>query len=154
MGDIMLWVWVAAGVLFAVVEIATAGLVSIWFVGGALAGLIADLAGGSFTVQLALFAIVSALLLAATRPFVKRMQKGEASATNADRVLGMEAKVVEDIDDLAATGAVYVDGKTWSARTGDERCIPAGQTVTVQRIEGVKLFVKAVEKENRVEVVQ
>ena len=35
----------------------------------------------------------------------------------ADRVLGKTARVVEAIDNTVPTGAVYIDGKTWSARS-------------------------------------
>ena len=61
--------------------------------------------------------------------------------TNADRCLGQTARVTEDIDNLAETGAVYVDGKTWSARSDDGAPLPAGTLVTVLRMEGVKLIV-------------
>ena len=37
--DLMIWIWLGAVILFGVLELATAGLVSIWFVAGALAAL-------------------------------------------------------------------------------------------------------------------
>ena len=49
--------------------------------------------------------------------------------------------MTEDIDNEAGTGAVYVDGKTWTARSSDGSVIPIGTKVTVERMEGVKLFV-------------
>ncbi|MCI8574624.1 MAG: NfeD family protein, partial [Oscillibacter sp.] len=61
--------------------------------------------------------------------------------TNADRIVGMTAQVVEPVDNEKASGAVYVDGKTWTARSTDGHSIPAGTQVQVQRIEGVKLIV-------------
>ena len=72
-------------------------------------------------------------------------------ATNADRALGETAKVTEAIDNAASTGAVYVDGKTWTARSADGSVIPAGTVVEILRMEGVKLFVKKLEE--KVEVV-
>ena len=42
----------------------------------------------------------------------------------------------------ASGGAVYVGGKTWTARSEGDEIIPAGAQVTVTRIEGVKLLVK------------
>ena len=107
--------WLGAIVLFGVVEALTAGLVSIWFVAGSLAALVAALLDTSFLVQLALFAVVSAIALAATRPLVRKMTTGKIVPTNADRVLGQEAKVTETIDNENSTGAVYADGKTWLA---------------------------------------
>lgn len=143
---IMIWVWLAAIVVFAVAEAATAGLTSIWFAGGAVGGFITALLDGSIVVQLVVFIVASALLLACTRPFVKKaMGKRGKVATNADRVLGEEARVTEKIDNLAGTGAVYVDGKTWTARTDGDKTIPVGALVKILRMEGVKLFVEKCE---------
>ena len=66
--------------------------------------------------------------------------------TNLDRVLGMVGKVTEAVDNERASGAVYVDGKTWTARSADGSAIPAGTQVKVQKIEGVKLLVQYSEK--------
>ena len=62
--------------------------------------------------------------------------------TNTDRLLGMEAKVTEGIDNDNAAGAVYVDGKTWTARSANGNPIPTGELVEVAAIEGVKLIVR------------
>lgn len=86
--NFMIWIWLGAIVLFGVVEAATAGLVSIWFVAGALAALIAVLLGAGIWVQLVAFVVVSAAALALTRPLVKKITAGRSVPTNADRVLG------------------------------------------------------------------
>ncbi len=138
--------WIAAIVVFGVVEAVTAGLVSIWFVPGAVAGLIAAMAGAGLLVQLVLFLAVSAAALAATRPLVKKLSAGRAVPTNADRVLGRTARVTETIDNDSASGAVYVDGKTWTARSADGSVLPAGSRVEIRRMEGVKLIVEAAQK--------
>ena len=138
--------WIAAIVVFGVVEAVTAGLVSIWFVPGAVAGLIAAMAGAGLLIQLVLFLAVSAAALAATRHLVKKLSAGRAVPTNADRVLGRTARVTETIDNDSASGAVYVDGKTWTARSADGSVLPAGSRVEIQRMEGVKLIVEAAQK--------
>ena len=138
--------WIAAIVVFGVVEAVTAGLVSIWFVPGAVAGLIAAMAGAGLLIQLVLFLAVSAAALAATRPLVKKLSAGRAVPTNADRVLGRTARVTETIDNDSASGAVYVDGKTWTARSADGSVLPAGSRVEIRRMEGVKLIVEAAQK--------
>ena len=96
--------------------------------------------------QVALFLAVSALALAVTRPLVRRYTASKAVPTNLDRVLGDSGKVTETIDNENSTGAVYVDGKTWTARSADGSVIPAGMQVIVERMEGVKLFVKKLEE--------
>ena len=81
-----------------------------------------------------------------TRPLLSRITAAPAVATNADRVLGEVAKVTERIDNENSTGAVYVDGKTWTARSADETVIAAGSRVRVEAMQGVKLLVKPAEK--------
>ena len=147
----MIWVWLGAAVVFGVVEALTAGLVSIWFVAGSAAALIGAFLGAGLGVQVALFVVVSAAALAVTRPLVRRYTAGKAVPTNLDRVLGDSGKVMETIDNENSSGAVYVDGKTWTARSADGSVIPAGTVVEILRMEGVKLFVKKIEE--KVEVV-
>ena len=136
--------WIGAIIVFGVVEALTAGLVSIWFVPGAVAGLIAAMAGAGVLVQLVLFLAVSAAALAATRPLVKKLSAGKTVPTNADRVLEEQGKVTETIDNGNARGAVYVDGKTWTARSADDAVIPAGARVRIEGIDGVKLLVREI----------
>lgn len=146
-GDqVMTIVWTAAIILFGVVEAVTAGLVSIWFVAGALAALVAAFVGAPLWVQIALFSFVSAAALALTRPVLRKITSADATPTNADRVLGALAKVTETIDNENSLGAVYVDGKTWTARSREGGKIPAGSLVRIESIEGVKLFVKKAEE--------
>lgn len=144
--NVMSWLWLGAVVLFGAVEAATAGLVSIWFAAGAVAGLIAAWLGAGVAVQVVLFAVVSAAALAVTRPLVRRYAAGKAVPTNLDRVLGDTGRVTETIDNARSAGAVYVDGKTWTARSDDGAVIPQGTTVKILRMEGVKLFVRKIEE--------
>ena len=139
-------VWTAAIILFGVVEAATAGLVSIWFVAGALAALVAAFVDAPLTVQVVLFLAVSAAALAMTRPLLRRITTAKATPTNADRVLGSLVKVTETIDNENSTGAVYADGKTWTARSVDGTVFPVGSQVRVDAMEGVKLLVTQSEK--------
>lgn len=148
--DYMIWVWLGAIVLFGGAEAATAGLVSIWFVAGALVALVAAAAGASPVVQVVLFLAVSVAALALTRPLVRKLTKNSITPTNLDRVVGETAKVTETIDNENASGAVYVDGKTWTARSAEDLVIPAGEQVVVERMEGVKLFVNTCKKNTEV----
>lgn len=137
----MSMIWLGAIIVFGVVEALTAGLVSIWFAAGAVAALVAAVAGAGLWVQLILFLAVSAATLAATRPLVKKLTANKSVPTNADRVLGTWGKVTETIDNENAAGAVYVDGKLWTARSSDGTVIPAESRVWVLGMEGVKLLV-------------
>ena len=122
--DMMVWVWLGVTALAAFVEAVTMTLVSVWCVAGGL---------------VAVFILTAAVV----RPLAKKYADPHKVATNADRLLGMEAKVTEDIDNARSSGAVYVDGKTWTARSTDGGRISAGETVEIAGMEGVKLIVRA-----------
>ena len=135
--------WVAALVVFLIVEAVTAGLVSIWFVFGSLVALICAALGAAVWLQIFWFVIVSVATLVLTRPLVKRYVDSRSVATNADRSIGRAAVVTERIDNLAAAGAVKLDGVVWTARSTDDAvAIETGERVTVRAIEGVKLIVE------------
>lgn len=133
--------WLVALILLAVAEAATVGLVCIWFAGGALVALIAAGVGAPLWLQIGLFLVVSAILLALLRPMLRKIVRPQRTATNADRHLGRTALVTEEINNLKETGAVKLDGVTWTARTEGEQVIPVGTRIMVLRIEGVKMIV-------------
>ena len=140
-------IWLVLLLLFAGAEAITVGLTSIWFAAGALFALIAALLGGPLWVQIALFLAVSALCLLAVRPLARRLLNSRVEPTNADRVIGEQAQVTEDIDNIHGKGAVVIRGVAWTARSEDGSSVPAGSLVRVLRIEGVKVFVERVTAE-------
>lgn len=139
--------WIIAMVVFLVIEAVTVGIVSIWFAIGALFAMVTAMLGANLWVQIAVFLVVSAVALYFTRPLVKKYVNNKVEPTNADMLIGKECRVVETIDNISGTGAVYVDGKTWTARSVDEEIIPEGQLVKAERIEGVKLIVSKIAPE-------
>ena len=141
--DCMVWVWLGVVAFSAFLEASTMALVSIWFAAGALAATFAAYAGATLTAQLMLFVGVAIVCCLAVRPLARRFIAPRIVPTNADRLLGWEARVTEDIDNSVPSGAVYVDGKTWTARSAGGEVIPAGELVEVERMEGVKLIVRA-----------
>ena len=144
--EMMTIIWIAAIIVFGIAEAATAGLVSIWFVAGAVAALIVTELGAALWLQFAVFLAVSILALIATRPLARKMLDKTIVPTNADRVLRREAKVTETVDNENAAGAVYIDGKTWSARSENGSIIEKGKMVKVIRMEGVKLYVREIKE--------
>ena len=138
----MTFVWLIAMVALLVIEAIVPGLVSIWFAAGALLALLLSLIGVDLWLQFTCFLVVSLVLLALTRPLAKKYVNAHTTPTNADRLLGADCVVTEEIDNLRGTGAVSVDGKVWSARmeTPDGKA-PKGAVVKALRIEGVRLIV-------------
>ena len=132
--------WLAAVVVLLVIEIATLGLTTIWFAGGALIAGIAAVAGAGRVVQFVLFLIVSLILLIFTRPIAMRYLNTNRTRTNAESLIGKEAVVTQTIENLKNQGQVIVGGIEWTARTDDnEKMIEKDTVVEIERIEGVKI---------------
>ena len=143
MGEYMVWVWLALLVLFIITEVATVQLTTIWFAGGALVSmLLAAFGVKSILIQIIAFLFVSIILLLATRPLVKKYINKKSQPTNADRCIGEKAVVTEEINNLLGKGAAKINGVEWTARSENDENIKIGTTVTVVRIDGVKLIVK------------
>ena len=138
--------WLIVMVLCLVVEAATVGLVCIWFAVGSLAALLAAMCGAQLWLQIVLFLVVSAATLYFTRPLVKRYVNSKVEPTNADMVIGKECRVTETVDNIAGTGAVYVDGKTWTATS--KETLKVGTKAKIVSINGVKLNVKSIKEDD------
>lgn len=134
-------IWTAAILILGILEGVTVQLVSIWFVFGAVAALIASLCGANVPLQVIIFIAVSVIALLVTRPLVKKKLTANKQPTNADRCIGLEGVVTERIDNLEPSGLVKVDGKIWSARSADGSVIEPESIVKIEKIEGVKLIV-------------
>lgn len=136
-------IWVVLLVICVVVEIATMGLTTIWFAGGAFIALILAIIGLPSYVQIAVFLVVSLALLFFTRPIAVRFFNKDRVKTNAESLVGKKAIVTGKIDNLKSTGQVTVSGMEWTARgIVEDAIIPEGAIVTVVAISGVKLIVE------------
>lgn len=135
--------WLAVLVVLVVIELLTMGLTTVWFAGGALAATIAALFHAPFALQVILFLIVSVLLLFFTRPLAVKYFNKDRVRTNAESLVGRQAIVISEIDNLQGIGQVNVGGMEWSARTRvDGVKLPVGTVATVLAINGVKLIVE------------
>jgi membrane protein implicated in regulation of membrane protease activity len=142
-------IWLILLVVFLAVEASTVTMVSLWFAAGAVTAMAVSLLGGAVWLQILVFLAVSAVLLTALRPLVRKHITPKISATNVDAVIGTKGLVTVTIDNVAAAGRVKLGGMEWSARSVNGDMIPEGTLVRVDRIEGVKVFVTPVEaKEN------
>lgn len=136
-------VWLGILVLLVVIELLTMGLTTIWFAGGALVATIASLFGAPLALQIILFLLVSAFLLYFTRPLAVKCFNKDRVRTNAESLVGRQAIVISEIDNLQGIGQVNVGGMEWTARTRvDGVKLPVGSVVTILAINGVKLIVE------------
>ena len=142
--------WAAAFLFFIVIEVGTMALTTIWFAGGALAGLIACLLGAGIELQLVVFAAVSFILLILTRPLALRYVNRQVKRTNAEGLIGSRARITERVDNAAGTGTAVLEGKEWTARALRQgEIIPEGDMAIVRRIQGVKLLVESGNREEK-----
>ena len=144
----MLTFWLAALVIFIIIEAATVAVTSIWFAIGSIGAMIVTILGGKLWLQVIAFFVISVLMLIFTRPLAKKYLNPNRKATNADRVIGTAAVVSELIDNIAGTGAVRAGGKEWTARSLTGAVFSPGEIVRVDHIEGVKLIVKPPREEH------
>jgi membrane protein implicated in regulation of membrane protease activity len=136
------WVlWLIAAVIFGVGEIATTGLFLAPFAGGALVAALLSLIGAGTVISLAMFLVVSVVLLAGLRPIARAHRRQPAALrTGTAALIGRTATVVERI--APDEGCVRLDGEIWRARAYDEdEVIEPGTRVHVIEIRGVTALV-------------
>jgi len=143
MPDNMLFVWLVLLIAFIVIELMTMGLTTIWFAGGTIIAIIAAAVNAPLAVQVILFLVISILLLLFTRPVAVKYFNKDRVKTNVESMLGRQAIVISDINNLEGIGQVTVGGQEWTARSADENInIPVGEVVKVLAVSGVKLIVE------------
>ncbi len=136
-------IWLIVFVACIVVEIITMGLTTIWFAGGALFAAVSAALGAPLWLQIALLAVVSLALLFFTRPIAVKYFNKDRVKTNVESLVGKQAIVISEIDNLQGIGQVTVGGREWSARTTvDGIKLPVGSVVMIRAISGVKLMVE------------
>lgn len=136
-------IWLIVFVVCIIAEIISMGLTTIWFAGGALVAAVVAVIGAPLWLQIMLFAVVSLVLLYFTRPIAVKYFNKDRVKTNAESLVGKQAIVISEIDNLQGIGQVTVGGQEWTARTTQEGItLPVGSVVVVRAISGVKLMVE------------
>lgn len=139
----MVTLWLVVLIVSIGVEVATLGLTSIWFAGGAVVAVIVAAFHGPVWLQILLFFAVSLLLFFFTRPIAVRYFNRDRVRTNVESMIGRQAIVTSEIDNLQGIGQVTVGGQEWSARTeADGMNLQPGTVVDIVAVNGVKLIVK------------
>lgn len=142
MNEVMIF-WLVFLIIAIVAELISLGLTTIWFAGGALVAIFAALLHAPIWLQVILFFAVSLLLLFFTRPIAVKYFNKDRVKTNAESIVGRQAIVTGEIDNLQGIGQVTVGGQEWSARSCDDKMrIAVGSVVNVVAINGVKLIVR------------
>lgn len=137
--------WLALLIILVIAEIATVGLFTIWFATGALAAEIAAWFHAPIWLQVAVFIVVSVLMLVYTRPFAMKYINKDRVKTNVDSMIGRQAVVTKPIDNIKGEGQVIVQGMEWTARSEqDDLKFAVDDVVEIRAVSGVKLIVASV----------
>ena len=139
------WVWILLGFLLLLAELLTPGGLYLLFFGvaaiivGLLAGL--NLIGPPW-MQWLMFSILSVVALSLfRRPLLKRLRPATLGI-EVDSLVGQTAIALEDMA-VDAVGRAELRGSAWSARNVGRDSLTRGQRCTVERVDGLMLFVKA-----------
>ena len=147
MPDIMTMaiIWLIALIVLVIIEIISQGLTTIWFAGGSLVALISTFCGANQFVQIAIFLVVSIILLIFTRPIAMLHFNKKVVPTNVETLPGEVCVITEAVDNIGAKGKAELNGMEWTVRSASEGIlIPEGARAKVLRVEGVKLIVEQV----------
>jgi len=135
--------WIVVAVACGIVEMLTPEFFIIWFgVGAVVAALIAAMGAGTGWQIGAFIAVSLALVLSTKRLSSKWFRVDREQRTNVYALEGASGVVTQAIP-AGGRGQVRARNETWTATAEDGGSIPAGVTVTVVRVEGVHLVVRA-----------
>jgi len=136
-------VWLILAVIFGVGEIATLGFFLAPFAGGAAVAAVVSAAGAGMVPSLAVFLLISVLLLLALRPLARSHRRMPPQIrTGTAALVGKDATVVERIANSEGAGCVRIDGEVWTARSySEDEVYEAGTRVQVIEIRGATALV-------------
>lgn len=134
------WIWMAAAVVFLIIELASPTLIFISFVIGSLAGgVLSYFRPDELVWQIGLFVVVSLIILPFSQRMARKITKEAPLKSNADRMIGEIALVTKEIDpDLG--GQVKYEGELWQARATET--IASQEKVRILTLSGTHVTVE------------
>lgn len=137
---IMIIVWIAVFILAIIIELSTEQLVSIWFSGGAIIGMILAICSVPWYIQVLSAILVSGGLIALIQYILYKKRKNQKEyRTNVDAMIEQKIIVTKTCDkDLIGEGKYH--DVYWSL-VSDE-LISKGERAVIVKVEGNKLIVK------------
>ena len=141
-------IWLGLFIILIIIELFTVGLTTIWFAGGSLAALLANILGADIPIQVLVFLAVSCILLTFTRPWAVRHLNKKRVKTNYESEIGKVIKLTERVDNINQTGKSVVNGQEWTVRSKDDgEILEEGTLAKVVAVSGVKLIVEKYKEE-------
>lgn len=141
--EVWRWLWTVFAIVLAIGEMFTAGFFLLPFaIGGAAAAILAW-AGAAVVAQWLVFFGVTVFALAYLRRFIGRQDEGEQPRVGANRWIGSEGVVLQEIDTHSGAGMVRILNEEWRATALGN--IPAGARIVVTQVDGARLIVEQLE---------
>ena len=136
----IVWIWLAAVVIFLILELMTPTLIFACFVVGSLvSGAVGFFYPENYYLQIGVFVGISVILLPLTRTLAKKITRESPQKSNVDALIGKVGLVTKAIDpDLG--GQVRLEGEVWMATANEG--IEVDSKVTVTSVSGTKVHVE------------
>lgn len=147
----MIFLWVAIFTVCLFIEFNTADITTIWFCVSALVCFILALFDIYYIIQICIFALLSIILVFATKPLTKNMMNKTLIRTNADRIISEVAIVTKKITN-DTIGEVKIGSELWRAISHDDNEIEVNEKVTILSFSGNKVVVSKINKPNNIEI--
>ena len=138
-----LWqLWALVSLLCLILELTSGDFFIMCFSLGAIPALIASLFDTSFTAQIIIFAVCSALCIFFVRPIaLKYFHKHDERLSNAEALIGREGRVTQTIE-AGDYGRVAVDGDDWKARSATGERIAKETRVRIVKLDSIIVTVE------------
>jgi len=139
------WLWILIGFALLAGESLTPGGFFVFFFGVSaivVGGLTAAEVSGSVQSQWLLFSALSVISLLLLRPkLVDRFRAPAGGNTPLPDFIGDAAVLLDDLEP-GAVGKAELRGTSWNVRSRESTALPRGSRCTVERVEGLTLWVR------------
>jgi membrane protein implicated in regulation of membrane protease activity len=148
----MWWIWLILAIVLLLIEYLLPDPVTVWSgLAAAVVCLFALIPPIPWYVEIILFIVISIGLMIAFPPkkakkLLRRLKLQAKQETALDYLLKNVAVVKETVDNDLSTGVVKVNGVLWTARSVDNTVIEKESIVSIESIDGNKLYVKLKEE--------
>jgi len=136
----MFWIWMAAAVIFLILEILTPGLIFAAFaVAAGIAGVYGQFYPEEYYWQIGIFVGLSIVLLPLMRPVARKITKPSPVISNVDGLIGQVGLITKAIDPDSG-GQIRLHGEVW--RAVSEIALAENNRAKVVSVSGNKLVVE------------
>ena len=132
----MPYIWIGIILFAAIAEVYTFVFVSVWCIPSAATAFILSLTGFHVWIQVAVFFVMTFILLVLSRTIFGNFIKSKTVGSNS--VIGKTAIVTKEINNYQNSGTIRVGSLEYNAKSDDDDIIyETGLIVTIIRADGI-----------------